>query len=533
TVLVKPGLSVDLDIVQNRLKAYLELPRFDFNVISENTLKEFRQKVNQTDLSPESIGSALKQTVVPKILQVVKAVAALRAQGNLKEEDLARAVVDKMKASGLTADDIKKVYNSAFIYLPVITDYTEQTVANNFVVEIKGYILWYRIIVSADGTDASAVLLTSLSEPKGGSASADPNGTYKLKRRSVDGKTYARLKAVGGWVQAEALAMRELPEFRLSAEIRSLEGQFATAGLGRREGIGLDDGFNVVDFFDDGKGSVLTKDIGFYRVSQVADNRTDDNQSSLFYGYIRAGVDRGSLLVERPRLPVDIRISPRFTTLSIPRTAIPADRSTYNNLVFNRPGAFGNIFAFNEDVATAVGIDAGVSLNLARWVGITQLFAVVDGGLLFPLAAPQNATAPLFWNVHLGIQKKFWFSWINLSIGAFAGADFLTISGTSDNDGRLENFNVGMPSGRLDATLEFMLNPDLLFSIRAGYKLASPPIFGSIKFRGDDEIELTLEDRLRPFRDINFSGLIVSANISFTLPGSSAVDISFPSDIDY
>ncbi|PIO46931.1 MAG: hypothetical protein CMR00_13035 [[Chlorobium] sp. 445] len=72
TVLVKPGLSVDLGIVQNRLKAYLELPRFDFNVISENTVKEFRQKANQTDLSPESIGSALKQTVVPKILRLLK-----------------------------------------------------------------------------------------------------------------------------------------------------------------------------------------------------------------------------------------------------------------------------------------------------------------------------------------------------------------------------------------------------------------------------------------------------------------------------
>lgn len=535
TVLVKPGLSVDLGIVQNRLKAYLELPRFDFNVISENTVKEFRQKANQTDLSPESIGSALKQTVVPKILEVVKAVAALRAQGNLKEEDLARAAVDKMKASGLTAEDIKKVYNSAFIYLPVITDYTEQTVADNFVVEIKGYILWYRIIVSADGKDASAVLLTSLSEPKSGSASANPNETYNLKRRSVDGKTYARLKAVGGWVQAEALAMRELPEFRLSAEIRSLEGQFATAGLGTREGIGLDDGFNAVDFFDDGQGGVLTKDVGFYRVSQVADNRTDDNQSSLFYGYIRAGVDRGSLLVERPRLPVDVRISPRFTTLSIPRTAIPADRRTYNNLLFNLPGAFGNIFAFNEDVTAAIGVDAGIALNLARWTGITQLFAVVDGGILFPLAEPQNATAPFFWNIHLGLQKKFWFSWINLSLGAFAGADFLTISGASNNDGQLENFNVGMFSGRLDATLEFMLNPDLLFSIRAGYKLASSPIFGSIKFRGDDEIALTLEDQMRPFRNINFSGLMISANISFTLPSSSGVDFTslFPSDIDY
>lgn len=535
TVLVKPGLSVDLGIVQNRLKAYVELPRFDFNVVSENTIREFRQKANQTDLSPESIGAALKQTVVPKILEVVKAVAALRAQGNLKEEDLARAAVDKMKGSGLTAEDIKKVYNSAFIYLPVITEYTEQTVADNFVVEVKGYILWYRIIVSDDGKDASAVLLTKLSEPKGGSASADPDETFKLKRRSVDGKTYARLKAIGGWAQAEALAMRELPEFRLSAEIRTLEGQFATAGLGKREGIGLDDGFNVIDFFDDGKGGVATKDIGFYRVSQVADNRTDDNQSSLFYGYIRAGVERGSLLVERPRLPVDIRISPRLTTLSIPRTAIPADRNTYDNLVANRPNAFGNIFAFNEDVAAAVGVDAGVSLNLARWVGITQLFAVVDGGILFPLAAPQNATVPFFWNVHLGLQKKFWFSWINLSLGAFAGADFLTISGTSDNSGRLENFNVGMISGRLDAALELMLNPDLLFSIRAGYKLASPPISGSVKFRGDDEINLTLEDRLRPFRDINFSGLIISASISFTLPSSSAVDFTslFPSDIDY
>jgi hypothetical protein len=535
TVLVKSGLSPDLDIVRNRLKAYIELPRFDFNVISESSIKEFIKKANQTDLSPESIADALKQTVVPKILEVVKATAALRAQGNLKEEDLARAVVDKMKGSGLTAEDIKKVYNSSFIYIPVITDYKEETALNVFTVEIKGYILWYRIIVSDDGKSASAVLLTKLSEPKSGAWSANPDESFQLKRRKVDGRTYARLMAIGGWAQAEALAMRELPEFKLSAEIRSVEGQFATAGLGKREGIELDDGFDVIDFFDDGKGAVVTKDIGFYRASQIADNRTSDDESSLFYGHIHAGVERGSLLVERPRLPLDVRIAPKFATLNIPRVALPADFSTYNNLILNFPNAFGNIFAFNENVGAAAGIDAGLALNLARWLGVTQFFAVLDVGLSSPLSTPQNETSTFFWNVHFGFQKKFWFSWINLSLGVLAGLDFLNVSGSNDAPGRLEDLNLLMLSGRLDAALELMLNPDLLFSVRAGYKLATSPIAGTIKFRGEDEISLSSEGRLDLFGNINFSGFMLSATISFTFPRSPSFDINafFPSEIDY
>jgi len=535
TVLVKSGLSPDLDIVRNRLKAYIELPRFDFNVISESSIKEFIKKANQTDLSPESIADALKQTVVPKILEVVKATAALRAQGNLKEEDLARAVVDKMKGSGLTAEDIKKVYNSSFIYIPVITDYKEETALNVFTVEIKGYILWYRIIVSDDGKSASAVLLTKLSEPKSGAWSANPDESFQLKRRKVDGRTYARLMAIGGWAQAEALAMRELPEFKLSAEIRSVEGQFATAGLGKREGIELDDGFDVIDFFDDGKGAVVTKDIGFYRASQIADNRTSDDESSLFYGHIHAGVERGSLLVERPRLPLDVRIAPKFATLNIPQVALPADFSTYNNLILNFPNAFGNIFAFNENVGAAAGIDAGLALNLARWLGVTQFFAVLDVGLSSPLSTPQNETSTFFWNVHFGFQKKFWFSWINLSLGVLAGLDFLNVSGSNDARGRLEGLNLLMLSGRLDAALELMLNPDLLFSVRAGYKLATSPIAGTIKFRGEDEISLSSEGRLDLFGNINFSGFMLSATISFTFPRSPSFDINafFPSEIDY
>ena len=535
TVLVKSGLSPDLDIVRNRLKAYIELPRFDFNVISESSIKEFIKKANQTDLSPESIADALKQTVVPKILEVVKATAALRAQGNLKEEDLARAVVDKMKGSGLTAEDIKKVYNSSFIYIPVITDYKEETALNVFTVEIKGYILWYRIIVSDDGKSASAVLLTKLSEPKSGAWSANPDESFQLKRRKVDGRTYARLMAIGGWAQAEALAMRELPEFKLSAEIRSVEGQFATAGLGKREGIELDDGFDVIDFFDDGKGAVVTKDIGFYRASQIADNRTSDDESSLFYGHIHAGVERGSLLVERPRLPLDVRIAPKFATLNIPQVALPADFSTYNNLILNFPNAFGNIFAFNENVGAAAGIDAGLALNLARWLGVTQFFAVLDVGLSSPLSTPQNETSTFFWNVHFGFQKKFWFSWINLSLGVLAGLDFLNVSGSNDARGRLEDLNLLMLSGRLDAALELMLNPDLLFSVRAGYKLATSPIAGTIKFREEDEISLSSEGRLDLFGNINFSGFMLSATISFTFPRSPSFDINafFPSEIDY
>jgi hypothetical protein len=120
-------------------------------------------------------------------------------------------------------------------------------------------------------------------------------------------------------------------------------------------------------------------------------------------------------------------------------------------------------------------------------------------------------------------------------LGLLAGLDALNVSGSDDGTGRLENVNLLMLSGRLDATLELMLNPDLLFSVKAGYKLATPPIAGTLKFRGEDEINLLTAGRLDLFGNINFSGLMLSATISFTLPSSSAFDFTslFPSDIDY
>jgi len=120
-------------------------------------------------------------------------------------------------------------------------------------------------------------------------------------------------------------------------------------------------------------------------------------------------------------------------------------------------------------------------------------------------------------------------------LGVLAGLDFLNVSGSNDARGRLEDLNLLMLSGRLDAALELMLNPDLLFSVRAGYKLATSPIAGTIKFRGVDEISLSSEGRLDLFGNINFSGFMLSATISFTFPRSASFDINafFPSEIDY
>ncbi len=530
TVLVKPGLSPNIDIINNRLKAYIEVPRFDYNAISSDAVKEFVQKANKTGLEPTAISQSLSETVVPKILQVVQGVADLRAQGNLKEEDLARAAVDKLKLSGLTAADIEKVLNSAYIYLPVITEYEEKTVGDNFVVEMKGYLLWYQVITPRDGGKASVVLLQQASEPKGGSGSSDPNKTYQLKRRSVNGKDYARLSAAGAWAQNEALAMRNIPEFKLSAEVRSVEGQTVLANIGKREGVGLDDGFNLVDFFDDGKGGVLTKEVGFYRAAEVANNIANPNDLSRFFAYQIGYVERGSVLLERPRLPIDVRIRPKFYQFRLPRTAIPLDFQTYNR--FGQRGV--DNYALTEDATAAAGVDVGAAFNLAKVVGVTQLFAVVDLGVGVPTATPRNANVPFLLNGYLGIQKKFWFGPVNLNLAAMPGIDALTLSGTGTEDDDLEGLTIITLGAKLDAGVEVILNPDLMLSLTAGYKVAFSPLLAGVKFRNRDNIDVVnFSGPNAAFRDINFSGVNVMVGVSFTLPSLGTDLLTSPSDIDY
>jgi len=536
------------DMVVNRMKFHLEIPRFDYNEISSTAVQDFVTKARTTDLSPEKISESLDQTIVPQITQALSAVAEIRARGNQKEEDLARAAVDKMKGSGLTADDILKVMNSAYLYLPVVTEYSETPSGNTLKSNIKGYILWYKINVGSDLL-AKTILLKDASTLQEGMGDGDINKSYKLKKREVGGGDYARLIAINTWVKNLAVAMKNISDFKLSAEVKEVEGSNVLAGLGDKEGLGLDDGYNIVEFEQDDSGNVKIQERGFYRVDKIGNNFESATNLSTFHKYLGGTPERGMIIMERPRLGIDITVRPKFFTAKIPRYATPKNLGFVS---YENPEDFNNIdehgFILSEDAKSGMGIDINFNGNIAKLTGVRQLFLNVDIALGFPNASIDAdalsgaSIAPLIISGYLGPMKKLWFGSSNLNLSASGGIDILRLTNTGAKKGDLDNISLYSPGVKINAGFEFLLSSDLSIGIDAGYKIGLSPLAATLAIKDGQEYDLTTETigntlvvESDYFKDLNFSGLNISAGVSYALPSLPFDPFAFLSakTIDY
>lgn len=278
-------VNVPSAMIENRINFHIQLPRFDYNSLSDSALSAYRERVSALgfrNATPSQITAILNETIIPQVSLALKAVAEERALGNLKEEDLAMAAANKLKGSGLTAEDILKVLNTAYLYVPVVARYNESTdEENNLTVEISGYILWFRVKTNPDG-NAEAVFLKGGSVMQSGTATTSKDKNYKTRQRTLPGGEYARLSAIEAWARNLSLAMRRLPDFQVTAEILSLRGATPEANIGTREGVGLDDGFYAEELFENSKGELETRRIGFFRVASVGDNRKNQSATSTF-----------------------------------------------------------------------------------------------------------------------------------------------------------------------------------------------------------------------------------------------------------
>jgi hypothetical protein len=531
SVLFKAGIGekVSADLVSNRMKYYLEVPRFDYNQISADAVKDFVTEANKTDLSAPSIAGVLDRTIIPQIKQVLEAVREMRAKGNMKEEDMARAAVDKMKGSGLTVEDIVKVMNSAYVYLPVVTSYNEATKDNVLSAVVRGYVLWYKLVFTKDGKMNATLLDNSKSEQIGmGDGTIGSN--YSLKRRNVDGKEYAKIIAVNTWAKNLGVAMKDITDFKLSGEIKGVEGIFVDANLGRKEGINLDEGYNAIEEFEDRDGSVKNREAGFYRVDNIADNRQSEGNSSRFQRYLGGAPERGMLMLERPRLGIDLEARAKFFTLKIPKYATPKNWNFYLLDVID-PAAMGdNYYLLSDDATTAFGVDLNFSLNIAKYLQIRQLFLNLDLAVGMPnVSINQNAAgsatvAPLLISAYVGPMKKIWFGNMNVSVAACIGADLFNMTTTGMPSGGMEDLKLYSLGAKVDIGWEMLLTSDISVKGNVGYKIGLSPITATTKF-GTDEYDIsTLTQGSQKliesayFKDLNFSGINISAGISFALP---------------
>ena len=295
-----------IDHISKTVKEKVQLSRFDFNPIPENSplMQSFLGQVkNQGDMSLDDIAVILNTTFVQQIVAMMDEYAEQRAALLVDEATRMSFITTKAKDLGITAENLEQVFNSGFIYLPFINGYF-QTVDSEkkddittytVTVNISGGIFWFKINYT-DGKTSVVPVVKNESKSIG----------FAVKKNFNDAESAAFTAAVQNYARNLENATKDYDEFKLSTSIAELDGSTVGFRMGKREGLRIDDRFIVGEYVQNASGKPEFKEDGFLRVRDIVDNRNGSSDLSHGYGVIVGDWGEGMSLVEHPRLNLDI-----------------------------------------------------------------------------------------------------------------------------------------------------------------------------------------------------------------------------------
>jgi opacity protein-like surface antigen len=437
-----------------------------------------------SSISLDEIVELLKEKFVPKIIEILDIEKEIRAQGLLTEAQRNSFIATKAKSLGITAEQAMKIMNSAFIYVPVISKYNTYISGQTYVVELSAGVVWYRVVYREDGT--SDLKLTVKKETRGigvGTIGKE----VKHEGEKVDYKEYAFRTAAIALARDIQVAVRDIPEFRLGAQVIEVYSNAISFPMGKREGIKIDDGFDLVELQENPDGGVIQMKIGFARVTQVADNRSNPNRFSKARVIIGRGLEPGIYVSERPRLPIDLLVNFKTNPFTITLTG------------------------FGSESMTGYSIHAELLYNLGRNLDISQLW--VGGGLSFGGGSAENLeimkiifgdkpdVSILEYNAV--VMKRFYLPFRFSVVGR---ADFvLEVVNFSKGDAKLQHSGLGLALG---LGVEYTATPDVILGLGLGYRF----------FSESEEWEGGSGSGTIPGFAGNHSGTIFSVYLNYSLP---------------
>jgi hypothetical protein len=472
-----------------KLREYIEMPRFDYNPIPEELVADFKSELESrgSSISLDEIVELLKEKFVPKIIEILDIEKEIRAQGLLTEAQRNSFIATKAKSLGITAEQAMKIMNSAFIYVPVISKFKE-----NSNVEIKAGIIWYRIVYGEDGkselklvakkeieTTASTGLVESKSESiLEAILGAIIEAILGLKEKA---KEKAFKNAVDNLVREIQIYVRDIPEFRLGEQVVEVYGNTISFPLGLKEGLKVDDGFDLIEKQEKPDGKIIERKIGFARVFQVADNRSNPNQFSKARILIGNGIEPGIYAYERPRAPIDLLVS-------------------FKN----------NPFAISNERMMGYSIHFDILYNFGRNRNISQLF--VGGGIGTGSGNPENLASlkgvfkdkpdVLIYEFNALLLKRFY---PTRGLAFVGRADLILEVVIFSKKAQFEHYGFGVAFG---PGVELLLSPDINFGFGINYRFL---------FENPSWVIKDYEGSFFPGL-ADHTGVVFSIYINYTLP---------------
>ncbi|MCB5251242.1 MAG: hypothetical protein RBS16_02115 [Candidatus Cloacimonadales bacterium] len=499
------------------VKHYVEIDRFDYNKLPQSLLNEFRSEANQANyLSAESMAIILNRTVGNQIRTILNdpVIQAQRGASLFEESHRVSFAGSKGKEMGLTDRELSILYNSSYIYLPFINSMTMTEEKGDVRVEIKGGVVWFAVKIN-ENKQVSVELLQASTTYGSGFAERNPKSVLGVKadysyftfgnekfRTTVE--EYAQYDAVQAWAKNIGVKTKEIEDFQLTAQIYNISSRSKfKVPLGFKEGVHLDDSFFIKDSYENEQGEIKNKVIGFGRITKTGDNRTyrsNESDAQLFYGK----VTQGSVVYENPRLGIDSWVKLGYHSgMRLPE---------------GKPDeVLESFLLYDKEVKEQVVANIGFGYNLAPMIGISQTFFDLELGYGKPIGKLNNDASGLVaytMSAYGGLSKKFWFGRNALHFNAMAGYDRMAFSWIVTGIDNKLTINAWGIQGGCEYT--YMMNQDLQLLCGANMKLGLPPTGVTLEI-DNRSYDWSYGGIPEPFSDINFSGLIVRAGVSYSL----------------
>jgi hypothetical protein len=317
------GSNFDFKTFDKFIDYYVEVERFDYNVLPDNMLKDFRSEAkSKSDITPESLAEVLESTVVTKIVEILNNPDVVKNRGTaLKDESAFQTfAATKAKSLGLTADELAVLMNSAYIYLPFISSMTQKVEDSDVSIEIRGGLVWWQIVNDGVGNVSVEQILSAETMAM---SSQDKSATNALTKKSVwpkdfkfgnekwkvGAEQYAQNDAMLAFAKNLGVKTKKIDAFKLTAQIVETDGKKYGFPLGLREGVHLDDGFDLVEYSEDEEGNEIAQNVGFVRVKKTGKNVEDPTSYTYARQLLGSRQDLGGVVMEHPTLGIDLRMN--------------------------------------------------------------------------------------------------------------------------------------------------------------------------------------------------------------------------------
>ena len=477
------GLTFDAMTFDKFIDSYIEIDRFDYNLLPDTLLENFRQEANSIEeVSADALSAVLESTVTDKIIQILNDPRVRKQRGkDLKDEsDSQMFAATKAKSLGLTTDELETLMNSAYIYLPYIESAEKETGDKSLTITIKGGIIWWKLKVNSEGEASVSKVLMATTSAIG---SLDPNAKSPLtgqpkysefrfgdEKWATTPEQYAQNDAMLAFCKNLGVKTKEINDFKLSAQIVEVDGISYGFGLGHKEGIFLDDGFHIVEMEENAEGDEIAVKRGFVRVTKTGDNANDPNDFTYATQLLGDKVSEGTLVMEHPRLGMDAK----FTLGMVAGSSIlPYHTFTLTD--------WDGVLT-EESTSQIVG-NLNIAYNVAPIIGVSQTFLDLDIGFGLPIAEYEEDSGAIAYVIssYLGANKKFG-GRVYAAAGASVGLDMLRISYTfAETIQTIEFSNFGF---KVYGEAGYMLNADLSVIASAGYKMGFVKDFDDLELGG-------------------------------------------------